>query len=302
MRKEFRNTPKTRLVNLFVGVFAAFAIAALIMAFLYPLAEALDTQESVRESAIVTVVALAVSVLCIVSGHFLKKQTTHRERITMPVPSLSQWEEAMKSDTRKDDGEALRAQVARELLSQMPPLNGKKARTKYWADRCYEHLAGSDFPRAWAAARHCLDVNEKCLEALLTDGIAASYFARQPYFDQSLQTAVAQYGLTPSVSWAIGWALTAFDDWRAAEPYLLEAVVRRPQEPTLWALIAVSQWSQGKTSEALRNVRRALELAPHELRSQVLHARVLIDAGRPKDALRELDSVLPLARPTFTRC
>ena len=94
----------------------------------------------------------------------------------------------------------------------------------------------------------------------------------------------------------VGLGTDAVGQYDTAEPYLLDAAERRPQEAGIWSLLGLAQWQQDKLREANHSVQRAEELEPHEIEHRVLRMRILADAGRAKDALAEL-ATLEAERP-----
>jgi hypothetical protein len=57
--------------------------------------------------------------------------------------------------------------------------------------------------------------------------------------------------------------------------------------------LGLCQWGQNKLSEARRSLQRGVALAPDSLRIRHLLAKTFIDAGRPRDALTELERIVP---------
>jgi tetratricopeptide (TPR) repeat protein len=179
-----------------------------------------------------------------------------------------------------------------EVRGRLPAgIGGKVARSRFWGEECYRYLSRCDYHRAYLAAQWSLQAHSQSLEGALGLGVAAAYFGQGETTERVLGWAIQTYGLGRSVSWALGWALTMLGDWSGGETYLLDTVARRPGEVALRSMLGYCQWQQGKLRKAVASVREAIALEPDEPRHHVLLMRVLLSAGRVKEALRELQAV-----------
>jgi Zn-dependent protease with chaperone function len=230
------------------------------------------------------------SLVVLLLGLHLYRRSHYRERVELPVPRFSAWKAAMEPSARGAITEGHLDTLTAELRGTVPPsVKERKATARFWGDECYRALEQCDYAGALVRSRLSLEADPYCLEGLLGGGIALTYFGAAEGSDQVLDVSYRRFGVGASVGWALGWAFLMRGDWTNGEPYLLDAVTRRPQEPTLWSLLGLAQWQQGKLHEAERSLRQATALEPTEVEHGTSLAQVLLWAGRPKDALQELE-------------
>jgi Zn-dependent protease with chaperone function/tetratricopeptide (TPR) repeat protein len=225
-----------------------------------------------------------------------------KERVLLPVPPWACWQAAMASAARAVPVGQWREPLEAQLKARMPAqVKGRKARARFWRDQCYQALRECHYQQALIAAQLCLEADPRSIEGRLGHAIGCAYFGYSKDSSRTISQVVEDHGLGLSVSWAVGWKLAIGEHWVPAETYLLDAAERRPDEPTLWSLLATCQWRLGKMQEAAQNARRAVTLEPGETHHRILLARILLAAGRPKEALRELEALPePVARDEET--
>jgi Zn-dependent protease with chaperone function/tetratricopeptide (TPR) repeat protein len=253
------------------------------------------SREAVRAMLVAVGEVMAGAAGLIVLGILLGRIWRLRERILLPAPAFAEWESALSDRDLTPTGIAAldrrRHEQASILLAQKPAsVTGRGETARYWARQAYDALGICDYARAEAAAHLCLETQPKSLEGRIALGVSAAFAENGTLLSQTLGAAVLDWGLSPSLSWALGWALTMLGKWERAEAYLHDAVTHRdgPGAATIRALLAVCQWQQGKMREATDNARRATVGQPSASAYHVLLIRILVAAGRPQDAAREL--------------
>ncbi|HPP73610.1 MAG TPA: M48 family metalloprotease [Armatimonadota bacterium] len=239
----------------------------------------------------------SIGVLCIATGILLIKYFPQRERLVLPVPSYADWRRTDNDiEQRKSDIINWYYRISEQMKAEMPKgLKGKRNLARYWGTRCYEALIVCDYQRAWAASQLCLAADPKCLEGLLSAGIASRYFFEINDTANVFGQAISKYNIRGSVLWAFAWASILIDEYDYAEGYLLNLTKEWPRNPTLLSLLAYSQWRRNKLYEALENIKRAIKLAPQDVNCRILLLRLLLAQGRPKDALEQMRIIEPLA-------
>ena len=85
-----------------------------------------------------------------------------------------------------------------------------------------------------------------------------------------------------NANFGMGMSYFVQEQWARAEDYLRRCLVRNPREPAVYNNLAVIQLKTGRCDTALRNVRKALGLAP--------------DSVEIKDTLRQIEKALSAAR------
>jgi len=210
-----------------------------------------------------------------------------KERNLLPVPEFGVWQKAREDWHRRHNTEEWPLRIKSELLAN-PPQGRKSARARAWTEICYEALAVCDYERASVAAGLCLEAKPDCFEGLLTAGISAAYFQNDGISNMYLNRAFKKYRLGFSLSWALGWTFALLKQWNAAETYLLSAIANRPDEPTVVAVLGISQAYRGKAHEAIENAHRALSLSPDNSMLRLSLVKGLLFTGRAKEAEEEL--------------
>lgn len=238
----------------------------------------------------------------LVVGLFLCIKCGIKEKNLLPAPPYQRWAETNEPELRLwgENAAAECEEIEQRLRSQKPAdVQGKRATADHWSQVAYNALADCDYRRAWVASTICLESDPKSLEGLLARGISAAYFHDNEEAGMRLGMACEKYNLGPSVSWGLGWAFALMEAWETAEAYLLDAVKRRSDEPTVFSVLAACQSRRGKVHEAVQSARRAVSLPNSTDRSRILLARVFLYAGNPKDAMAELQSVGEDALSTY---
>lgn len=226
----------------------------------------------------------------------------YKAKLPLPIPTLADWDAAIKkrdteAETRwlqayQEDSPAensSRRAAMKAAMDSQAPTGKKREAVAYWSEQSYGALSVCDYERAEIAADNCLQINPKNLEGQVAKAIAGAFAGRREVLETPLGTILYHTGMSSSMNWATAWALCLLGEWPGAEPYFLDALKGKPHgstpgRSTLGALLALSQWSSNKTGEALGNVRRAVEVAPDDVRIRVLLLRLLLNNGRIKEA------------------
>jgi len=232
-------------------------------------------------------------VLMLAAGTALMRLLRFKDRTPLPVPPLACWMEAWEA---RDLGRAALADQMRErqeteraLRASAPAPSRRKERALFWARLACDSLDRCDYVRAEAASALCLEADARSVGGRAARGVSSAFFGDGAGLARSLGAAVQEYGSSPSLSWGLGWGLLLLERWPHAEAALHDAILARPESAALRSLCGLCQWRQGKTREAAESIRRGMALAPSEPAHRLLLARVLLAAGQPRAAARELD-------------
>lgn len=174
---------------------------------------------------------------------------------------------------------------------------GRQTAAKWWGGQCFQALGMADYRKAYACALRGLSIDPQQFEALATLPIVAAAIGNEEMATGALYQLFQKYGLGPSVSWCAGWTFALIGEWEPAEAYLHDAATRRPADPSVWALLAYCQSRRDKVRESVNSMRRANFLRRDDQAQQLLLAKILLDAGRP----REVEQIMMGLPPSFTK-
>jgi Zn-dependent protease with chaperone function/tetratricopeptide (TPR) repeat protein len=287
-RREWaRKQPKGRRVTAGQGIAAVLTMAG-VVAIIVALAGLYDGRRSPGLLDALRWMTLPVGLTAASVWGYRKLR--FRERQLLPIPTLACWQEALQSAARTQPSPERWEQLKADIASRLPShVKSRRARARYWAEQSYQALQQCHYLRAWVTAQLSGEAEADSVPGLIAQSVAAAYFGETGKVQGALSHLIDQYGLGGSVSWAAGWSLALMEQWSAAEDYLLDAVSRRPEEATLWSLLGLCQWRQGKFHEAVAHFRRAIEREPDAPSHRIMLMRISLAMGRPKEALIELE-------------
>ncbi len=239
--------------------------------------------------------AHAIAAAVIGGGVWAWRLGRYRDRRRLPVPRFGQIKRAWEAERPADLSE--REQAIEAELGTL--VGGEKKRRRKLAvllDVADAAIAQCDYLRAHVAARLALDVERKSVEAALILAVANGALGNGDAFGDLIRFVMQQTALgTQATRWGAAWGLLLLGDWNAAEALLWQVQEQEPEEPTFLTLLAFAQAERGKLHSAEMNARRALALAPGEPEQVKLLARVLLDAGRLREAGGQLGTMASIA-------
>lgn len=121
----------------------------------------------------------------------------------------------------------------------------------------YEYMANEDFDKAVACFRNAIRSDERHYNAWY--GLGAIYHRQEKY--------------------------------DLAEYHFHRAVAINPQSSVLRCNLGMSQYSNGKSLQALDTLAEAFRLDPHNPQARFQRATIYVSLNRPEDALKELEKV-----------
>lgn len=233
---------------------------------------------------------------CMVGAAALYRLCKRKEKAFLPSPAYALLAPRLdKGPFCKDSRSAVEwrnAALAQHPAHSAPIAGGRRAIAEWWGDRCFEAIGICDYPRAFACATHCLANDYNQLKGLAALPVVEAAIGDDAAAGHALERLFKRYSLGPSASWSVGWCFALQAEWATAEAYLHDAASRRTADPSVWALLGYCQWQREKIRESVNSLRRAIYLRPDDPAQRLLLARILLDAGRPKEVeqmLRELD-------------
>lgn len=233
---------------------------------------------------------LLLGALVVGGGSFLVRIGRYRDRRMLPVPDYAsvkaaaeRTEDAETRKTRERDAEA-------DLRKRCIKMTGRQ-RADCLVEAAYGALARCDYLAAHVAARLCLEIDKRNVEARLALAVAWGAFRNVQNANNAMRTVTKVTGLhTPSSLWAAGWGYMLLGDWSAAESFLLEAMRLAPNEPRFAAFAASCQLRRGKLQSGVTNAKIALTASPEDPQLCKLLASLLTGAGFLKEAQDALSS------------
>lgn len=223
-----------------------------------------------------------------------------RELLRLPIPPMTLWDQTFEDEAERSSDCSWLAEVESELVSSVPPSPaGVEKPGLHWAKVSYEALGRCDYRRALAAAELSLKANKRCHEGLVAHSIAHKYYQHYDVCTESIKKAIAKHNVRNSLAVAFGWLFAFSGRWDEAEGYLLFALRDRKDDSYLLSMLSQCLAMNDKLLEAIDRSKRAVELAPDEPSHRQLLARILVSAGRTKEARSHIE-ILDNAGETTT--
>ncbi len=236
-----------------------------------------------------------IAVGVIAAGVLAWRLGRYRDRRALPVPRFDLIKQAWEAERPADLAEREKA-IETELTALIGSEKKKRAKIARLLDVADAALAQCEYLRAHVAARLALDLNQKSVEAALILAVANGSLGNGDQFGAMIRFVMHKTALgTTATRWGAAWGLLLLGDWNAAEALLWQVHEKQPNEPTFLTLLAFAQAERGKLQSAVVNARRAIELAPGDREQAKLLARVLIDAGRLREAAAPLETLAAVA-------
>jgi tetratricopeptide (TPR) repeat protein len=226
---------------------------------------------------------LLVVIGIVTAGVLAYRAGRYRDKRKFPVPSYA----AIKATSSVERPKNLTEQE-KSIEAEMLKIGaGEKKRRKFilLLDEANASLARCDYLRAHLAARLAQKINAKSVDVALALGVAAGGLRLIDQVQAMFRFIQKQTGLgTLGTTWGAAWTLVLIEDWNGAEALLWRLHEKQPDEPTFLCLLAMAQSVRGKLQGAIKHAQRAVELAPQEMENAKLLARLLLDAGRLREA------------------
>lgn len=230
--------------------------------------------------------ALLVGVGLTGLGFWLMRLGRYRDRkkLSLPVPAFRDLKQAWQAD-RPENIKELETRIENDLNQRITVARGKRRELAWLLDEGYAALGRCEYLRAHVALRFALDRDEKSPEAALGLAIAAAAVNPGRQAGDLLTFVQERVGIgTPNTTWGTAWALVLMGDWSRAEALLWSRHAAQPDNTTFLLLLALAQGARGKQQSAIVNAERAVALASAEIEHSKLLGRLLLDAGRLRDA------------------
>jgi tetratricopeptide (TPR) repeat protein len=153
------------------------------------------------------------------------------------------------------------------------------------ASECYAALGRCDYVRAHTAARLCLDIQKDSVEGALGLAVSAAALGQPQEVQWALNFLRKTAGIGGgSTAWGTAWALVLCGDSAPAEAFVELARKKRPNDPTLLALLAICQSQRGKLQSAILNARQSCTLEAICKEREKLLIDLLLQAGYLREA------------------
>ena len=232
----------------------------------------------------VTLIFIVLGLAAIPLGVWLHRMGKYKDTITLPVPDYALIKAFKKGPVTDEEIKIIETELIKEADAVK-----KKKRAALYLNHSYAALGECNYLRAHIAARLCLGSEKKSVPGHLALAIATAGLNPGPTVGQALRFVQQQTGLqSESITWGAGWALALAGDWMYAEIFLVDAHAKKPSEPTILALLAVSQLRRGKLFSAIDSARQAHQLQP----DRPVYTKLLIDLLLQGGFLREAYSHL----------
>lgn len=214
----------------------------------------------------------------------------YRDRVALAIPDYTKIIEADRASAGFSPARMHELEI--ELKKSLEGQRRAGRRGRMLATSAYEALARCDYGRAYVAAHMCLKQHPKSVEGALAFAVAAAAGGQRDNVTWALRQLNQLTNIsTPSTCWGAAWALVLCADYQAAEAFLRDALRGQRGNPTLLALLAVSESRRGKLQSAIGNARRACTPAAPGKEYGKLLINLLLDAGFPREAEERLAAV-----------
>jgi Zn-dependent protease with chaperone function/tetratricopeptide (TPR) repeat protein len=237
----------------------------------------------------------AIGTICATLGLACYRFGRYHERLTLPVPEFGVLKSAWQNKPEFSQDQV--RQLELELRASVAAHDHQRRKAFALASACYAALGRCDYVRAHVAARLCLDVKKDSAEGALGLAVSASALGQPQEAQWALNFLQKSTGITGgSTVWGAAWALLLCGDSAPAEAFVELARQKRPDDPTLLALLALSQAQRGKLQSAILNARRACALEPICKEREKLLIDLLLQAGYLREARERLHKLETEAR------
>ena len=236
---------------------------------------------------------LLLGALVVGGGAALVRIGRYRDKRALPVPDYASVKAAAERTEDAETRKARERDTEADLRKRCAKMTGRQ-RVDCLVEAAYGALARCDYLGAHVAARLCLEVDKRSVEARLALAVAWGAFRNVQNANTAMRTVTKATGLhTPSSLWAAGWGYMLLGDWSAAESFLLEAMRLGPDEPRFAAFTASCQLRRGKLQSGVANAKAALAASPEDPQLCKLLANLLTGAGFLKEAQEALSPAWP---------
>jgi len=229
-------------------------------------------------------VALGIALLVMAAAVAVYRFGYKRDRRRLPIPHYEALRFRWENPENPKVHETKEKELETAFKAATAPLK-RKPKREHLLDESYAALAQCEYLRAHVAARQCLQVDSKSVEARLVLAVASGAFRQSAQTGVMLAAVNKAAGLrSDSNAWGAGWALLLIGEWAKAESFLAELRVRHPQQVTFVALLALCQARRGKLHSAIANARVVLAADPAQPARIKLLAELLLDGGYLREA------------------
>jgi tetratricopeptide (TPR) repeat protein len=137
-----------------------------------------------------------------------------------------------------------------------------------------------------------INLDGKGVDGVLIYTIAAAGLSLWNDFNQNMEFIHQSTGVaTPSTEWGVAWTSFLATDWPRAEGLLWKCAEREPSNATFRCLLALALVQRNKLQGAILNATMAADLEPRETEHTKLLTRILLDAGRVKEAAARFEKI-----------
>jgi heat shock protein HtpX len=242
-----------------------------------------------------TIALLGVAaVLTIVGGIALFRFGRYREKVHLPVPdySLIKTVSLKKVEVKQEEVMVIEG----ELRQRGEQERNRKARLAFFLAESHRTLERCEYVRAHIAARFCLEQDAKSIPGTLALCVAAGGIKNGLQVGRAIHFIRVHTGMRgASAAWGAGWALSLVGDWIHAEAFLDQARALKPNEPTVLAMLAISQVRRGKLFSAIESARKACQPQPRNKEYVKLLIDLLLQGGFLREAHEQIVPLVPEA-------
>ncbi len=231
----------------------------------------------------------AAAAVFLAAGIVIYHLGRRREPLPLPIPDYDNLKFQLD---RIDDFTAItkrEKELAATHRNEVGVIQDVKEKRAYLLEKAYTALEKCDYLNAHVAARECVDLDGRSVEAKLAFAVGAAAFRQEATALALLGRVYRVTGLrTRSTAWGAAWAMLLLGDWVTAESLLLSLRKMCPDDSTFSALLAFCQSRRLKLYAALDNARHALAASPQSAGRIKLLVNLLLESGYLREAAKTL--------------
>ena len=238
-----------------------------------------------------TIILVPCGLVAIVAGVVAFRLGKYRDRFALAVPTYEKLVHPPEATPTSENIQEMQKLIEVELAKKFEQ-ERKSKKAVLLAKEAYAALEACNYLRAHVAARACLKVDKKSIEAALALAVACASFRQIPTTVQMFTFVQRQTGFkTFSTTWGGAWAAILAGDWVQSESMLEQALKSQPRQSTLLSLLAIAQSHRGKLQSSILNARRACEADPASRQKAIFLIARLLDGGFTREAQEKIEQL-----------